>query len=299
MTVANTIKTYTEFTKRLKILFSKNPENIVRTLENIFSMREIGNKTHGDLAEIGISEFINQFMYDYKSEHVGKELYRAKEHEEDILVTSELDVSIQIPISLKAYGDGPLQLSTDKDAILFPFLKQKLGTKKEIVDKNLISEILASTELQQCFSLNVMPLIYDEQKKQCNIMIFDFEKALLNVDKIVFVDINMTYDEATDTLIKRGGRKHPIILFLSNRKYVFEVRYGNAEANALQRGLWTHTKNAANYFNSLTNGWISYKTNKTLIKLFGLALLSSENAHAEACNLLQKEIDSFKEQPLA
>ena len=28
-------------------------------------MRLIGNKTHGDLAEIGMAEFINQFMYDW------------------------------------------------------------------------------------------------------------------------------------------------------------------------------------------------------------------------------------------
>lgn len=29
-----------------------------------------------------MAEFINQFMYDYRSVHVGKDLYRAKEHEE-------------------------------------------------------------------------------------------------------------------------------------------------------------------------------------------------------------------------
>ena len=69
---------YTEFTKRLKLLISKNPELITMTLSNIFTMRLIGNKTHGDLAEIAISEFINQYMYDYASKHVGKDLYRAK-----------------------------------------------------------------------------------------------------------------------------------------------------------------------------------------------------------------------------
>ena len=54
-------------------------------------MRIIGNKTHGDLAEIGIAEFINQYMYDFKSVHVGKDLYRAKEHEEDIVIINELN----------------------------------------------------------------------------------------------------------------------------------------------------------------------------------------------------------------
>lgn len=41
-------------------------------------MKIIGNKTHGDLTEIGIAEFINQFMYDFKASHVGKD-----EHEKD------------------------------------------------------------------------------------------------------------------------------------------------------------------------------------------------------------------------
>ena len=81
---------YQDFTTRLKLLISKNPHLITTTLSNIFTMRLIGNKTHGDLAEIAIAEFINQFMYDFKSLHVGKDLYRAKEHEEDITITNEI-----------------------------------------------------------------------------------------------------------------------------------------------------------------------------------------------------------------
>jgi hypothetical protein len=50
---------YKDFTARLKLLFSKHPDLITVTLSNIFTMRLIGNKTHGDLAEIVISEFIN------------------------------------------------------------------------------------------------------------------------------------------------------------------------------------------------------------------------------------------------
>lgn len=289
-----TLKAYLKFTKRLKLLISKNPENIIRTLENIFSMREIGNKTHGDLAEIGISEFINQFMYDYKSVHVGKDLYRAKEHEEDILVTNELNSKEEIPISLKAYGNGPLQLSTDKEAVLFPLLQKLTQGKNQITNKTQISSILSSEQFSQAFTLNVMPLIYDENKKQCNIMIFDFEKAWKSIDEIVFIDEDMHYDEETGKTIRKKGRKHPTFLFLSKHKYVFEVRYGNASANALQRGLWTHTKNAEEYFDSLT-GWISYKTNNTLIKMFSLALVASKQAHTKACKLFQDDIDSFKD----
>lgn len=72
---------YKDFIKRLKLLIEKHPSLIATTLSNIFTMRLIGNKTHGDLAEIAISEFVNQYMYDFHSIHVGKDLYRAKSKE--------------------------------------------------------------------------------------------------------------------------------------------------------------------------------------------------------------------------
>ena len=76
--------------------------------------------------------------------------------------------------------------------------------------------------------------------------------------------------------------------------YICEVRYGGASANALQRGLWTHTKNAISYFDSLTNGWIDYSHNLTLVKLFNLALNSTEEGHKLANDILQKDIDRLK-----
>lgn len=100
---------YKDFTRRLKLLVSKYPSIITTTLSNIFTMRLIGNKTHGDLAEIAIAEFINQYMYDFRSIHVGKDLYRAKSREEDITIINEV-TKAEFPVSLKAYGDGPLQL---------------------------------------------------------------------------------------------------------------------------------------------------------------------------------------------
>ncbi|MEK7621840.1 MAG: hypothetical protein AAB415_01545 [Patescibacteria group bacterium] len=76
--------------------------------------------------------------------------------------------------------------------------------------------------------------------------------------------------------------------------YICEVRYGGASANALQRGLWTHTKNAVLYFDSLTNGWIDYSHNHALVRLFSLALNSSEQGHKIANEILQKDIDRLK-----
>ena len=57
-------------------------------------------------------------MYDFKSIHVGKDLYRAKSQEEDIKIINEITKD-EFPVSLKAYGHGPLQLSTDKTLSCF------------------------------------------------------------------------------------------------------------------------------------------------------------------------------------
>jgi len=98
---------YKDFISRFKLFISKQqqPDLITTTLSNIFTMRLIGNKTHGDLAEIAIAEFINQYMYDFRSVPVGKDLYRAKSREEDITIINEV-TNAEFSVSLKVYGDG-------------------------------------------------------------------------------------------------------------------------------------------------------------------------------------------------
>ena len=145
---------YQEFSARLKLLISKNSDLVITTLSNIFTMRLIGNKTHGDLAEIAIVEFINQYMYDFKSVHVGKDLYRAKEHEEDIKIINEI-TKAEFPVSLKAYGDGPLQLSTDRHFEMFPRL-QAIG--KLIESKEDIAQIWDNPAFAEFSTMNVLPL---------------------------------------------------------------------------------------------------------------------------------------------
>lgn len=288
----NTSALYKDFQRRFKLLASKRKFIIENTLSNIFTMRLIGNKTHGDMAEIGIAEFIHQFMYDFDSRHVGKDLFRAKKHEEDIVIINELTKE-EIPVSLKAYGDGPLQLSTDKDYKMFPKLCEY---GKEIKDAKTIHEIFESEAFLSLDSVNVMPLIYREKDKECNIMVFDFDKMKEKTKKILFVDEGQRYDEDTQSIILGTGRDHPIYMFVdSDGKYICEVRYGNATANALQRGFWTNTKNAINYFESLTNGWISYEHNLTLVQLFRLALNSTEDGHKSANVILQTDIDKLKQ----
>lgn len=256
-------------------------------------MRLIGNKTHGDMAEIGIAEFIKQFMYDFDSSHVGKDLFRAKEHEEDIVITNEITKE-SIPVSLKAYGDGPLQLSTDKDSLLFPTLREYGNV---IDSRKKIQRLFDTPEFSNINSINVMPLIYREKDMECNIMVFDFEKMRQKTSRILYIDKGFKYDEATKSIVTGKGRKHPIYIFLDkDGNYICEVRYGDAAANALQRGLWTHTQHALPYFNSLTNGWISYRHNLTLVQLFRLALNSTENGHSAANVILQQDIDNFRQQ---
>lgn len=271
---------YKDFTQRLKLLIRKHPALITMTLSNIFTMRLIGNKTHGDLAEIAISEFVNQYMYDFTSTHVGKDLYRAKSKEEDISIRNDMTQE-EILVSLKAYGVGPLQLSTDKSARMFPRLSAE--GDDVIQGRERIQAILEDKTFQDVREMNVLPLIYDEKRQSCNIMVFDFD-ALKNQTTVI------------ERITSGHGRKHPVFIFLDkNGGYICEVRYGGPTANALQRGLWTHTRKAVKHFDSITNGWIDYSHNFVLVKLFSHALVSSKNGHQEALNEIKRDIQNIVE----
>ncbi|MGA2252726.1 hypothetical protein [Terracidiphilus sp.] len=274
----NTQAAYKEFTSRLKLLISKHPNLIGLTLSNIFTMRLIGNKTHGDLAEIAIAEFVNQYMYDFRSIHVGKDLYRAKSKEEDIKIVNEM-TKAEFPVSLKAYGDGPLQLSTDKNSLMFRTLSEAgpLDTPEQI---KVVFDHLAFSSFAE---INVLPLIYDEKRQRCNILVFDYDTARSQTAKIV-------------RRSEGRGRKHPVFVFLDAQgDYICEVRYGDAAANALQRGLWTHTRNALKHFDSVTGGWIDYSHNLVLVKLFSHALVSSSVGHERALEKVKEDITAMKQ----
>ena len=269
---------YIDFISRLKLLISKRPQLIITTLSDIFTMRLIGNKTHGDLAEIAIAEFINQYMYDFRSVHVGKDLYRAKSREEDINVINEI-TNKEFPISLKAYGDGPLQLSTDKNFAMFPRLEQE---RADTIKRERVISVLNDVAFSEFREINVLPLIYDERNKKCNILVFDYRRALAETDRIVREDSGK-------------GRKHPVYRFYNSEDdYICEVRYGDATANALQRGLWTNTRNGINYFDSITNGWIEYSNNPVLVQLFSHSLIATQEGHETALRKIRDDIDRIK-----
>lgn len=209
-----TKKDYDQFVLDFTTFAGENQKLISRTLSNIFTMREIGNKTHGDLAEIAINEFINQYMASmgYRSIHVGKAFYRNKEHEEDIGIIK--DKKTRIPVSLKAYGNGPLQLSTDKDSRLFTLLKTIHSTQSPnsaITNRDEIEKIFSTPAFSEITALNIMPLIYKEKDKKCNIMIFDVEKAKKETARIEYVP-------PTDASVKQRGKKG------NNRSFSFSIR---------------------------------------------------------------------------
>ena len=275
----NTDTAYEDFTERLKILIKEQRELIKTTLGNVFTMRLIGNKTHGDLAEIAIAEFVNQYMYDFSAVHVGKDLYRAKSQEEDIKIKNKVN-GLEFSISLKAYGDGPLQLSTDKSFSMFPRLERE---PQRISSSSRIKKILNDPAFAEFSNINVLPLIYNEKEKLCNILVFDCKRALAST-------VRITREEA------ERRRKHPVYRFYDKDDgYICEVRYGDAAANALQRGLWTHTKNGIKYFKSITNGWISYSHNPVLVELFSHALVSSKRGHTTALKKIKHDITLLKQ----
>lgn len=245
---------------------------ISSVMANVFSMRVIGNKTHGDLAEIALTEYINEYVDGYTAKHTGKEKFRAKEYEEDISVTEE-STKKTIPISLKAYGSGPLQLSTNKDGSMFKRL-EKFVRKGEITDASKIKSILEHPSFANIKRINILPLIYKERKEKdgklkggsFKMIIFDIAKAYESARKITYVGPG------------KRGRKHPVYRFFTDSdEYIFEIRYGYTMANALQRGMWTHTKNASSYFRIILSG--SYEINEPLINLMSKILNCSKEKH--------------------
>ena len=162
---------------------------------------------------------------------------------------------------------------------MFPRLEQERG---DIVGKENIEKIFHDPAFAEFININVLPLIYDEDKKRCNILVFDYERAMKNTLRITREDAGR-------------GRIHAAYRFYDSRgEYICEVRYGDASANALQRGLWTHTKNALNYFDSITNGWIDYSHNLVLVKLFSHALVSSVAGHTSALEKIKEDIAILK-----
>jgi len=267
---------FDKFLKKFVESFSGKDPMIFSVLANVFSMRVIGNKTHGDLAEIALTEYINQFLDGYVAKHTGKEKFRAKEFEEDVRVKNQ-KTGEEIPVSIKTYGAGPLQLSTNKDSSMFSYLQKEVG-EQTIEDPVKIKKILSNDCFADFGEVNVLPFIYNEKALSFRIMVFDLTKAFSFVKKVqCFPPRKFGTDRQTFPIYKFFGE---------NDQYIFEVRYGDAKANALQRGLWTHSENARLFFEELLEG--TYKVNEPLITLISKILVSKKDKHEEVLKLFPK-----------
>ncbi len=154
--------------------------------------------------------------------------------------------------------------------------------QRHIEGKEKLDAVFSDPAFSVFNDVNVLPLIYDEKNQKCNILVFDYETARSQTARIVYE--------------KSGkGRKHPVFRFYDAAgDYICEVRYGNAAANALQRGLWTNTKNALKHFESITDGWISYSHSPVLVSLLSHALLSAPAGQKQALNSLKADIEAQK-----
>ena len=99
--------------------------------------------------------------------------------------------------------------------------------KNQKTYRDFIQKIFENTAFTDFYNINILPLIYNEKNKKCNILVFDYEKAQNNTSQIL--------------LEKSGrGRKHPVFRFYdADKNYICEVRYGGTDANALQKGIKT------------------------------------------------------------
>ncbi|OGM70712.1 hypothetical protein A3I55_03060 [Candidatus Woesebacteria bacterium RIFCSPLOWO2_02_FULL_42_10] len=269
------ITPFEKFLVKFEESFKGKTSIIYSVLANVFSMRIIGNKTHGDLAEIALTEYINQFVDGFSAKHTGKEKFRAKEFEEDIRVKN-LETNEEVPISIKTYGSGSLQLSTNKDSSMFSYLRKVVGDG-EITSLPEIKKILSNPCFADFSDVNVLPLIYTEKGMSFKVIVFELKQAYEAVRHIKFIEP------------RKFGKKmtFPIYKFYDGKgEYIFEVRYGDVKANALQRGMWTHTENAQSHFKQLLSG--SYELNEPLINLISKILVSPKAKHEEIFKLFPK-----------
>lgn len=170
-----------QFLRQLKKSFKENPKSGV-FFNNIFSFREIGNKTHGDMTEILLDHYINKYLSQFTSQHIGKKKFRAKESEEDLEVRNKKTKKTFF-LSLKNYGDqGPLQIRTDKNSQLFT----ALATMKDNNVKQQKQRI--ALLLQELLDINVLCFLYNEKEKHFRVCVVDTDAMIRKFDKIQFID---------------------------------------------------------------------------------------------------------------
>ncbi len=258
------------------------PDEFDTPFINALSMREFGNKTHGDMLEIAFEELLNSQLFpNISARHVGKERYRADGAEEDVLVWFLDTPGDTLNVSLKAYGSGDLQLATNSDASMRNLLAELVGDNEnvsEITDIEIIQTILERDPFTNFLEeTNTIAAIYTETelgvaelRELADFDTQEMRKRELQARLIVqgaeplnrsFQIMSFNAVEAFASVVRiayeipnvgRGTPRPRWRFYDADGTRIMEVRYGAAGANALQRGLWTHTVNAVAYFRIVT-----------------------------------------------
>lgn len=267
---------------RLAIARAENQPTFDAPFINALSMREFGNKTHGDMLEIAFVELLNSELFpDIAARHVGKERYRADGAEEDVLAWFVRTPDNRLDLSLKAYGSGDLQLATNSNGSMSLLLTSLVGDTPNVsatTNRALIARILASPPFAEFrANTNTIAAIYTEQELTIASLreLADFDTDGMGKRELQsrlveqgieplnrsFQIMSFNTTEAFNSVVRisyqlgEGGRgtARPRWRFYDREGVrIMEVRYGRAGANALQRGLWTHTVNANSYFRIVT-----------------------------------------------
>jgi hypothetical protein len=296
-----------EFDVQFELEYKNDPLKIEKPLIRVLSLRECGNKLHGDTFELVLNRLINNYFQNMSSCHIGKIYFRSKTFDADIVISLEKDVLADeyafvkniinkienskiekkllieayekygknndidnvinilkikdhsellsdmkillknmslniIEMSLKCYGEGPLQLYTDANHEIFPYLSTFIDDKK--IETNLtkkqIDEIRNSAIFNKVKKKKVIVLNYSEKN---------------NNFSLLTTNINNFLDQVyTITYYPTKGKNFEIFKFYDiESNYICEVRYGGPKANALQRGVWTNTKRNKNTFHRLVD----------------------------------------------
>ena len=279
------------------IEIAKN-EKFKKNLGNVLTLRNFGNKLHGDNLEIAMVEWVKTYT-DLHSIHVGKDFFRSGENS-DMIISEDNEIlskyienskklrniksgniefvtqcyenmNIDIPkkengrnkskkdlvdfisnkiesdlvslrenivsLSLKCYGKGPLQLLTDPKSTLIKHCKSLVDNLEQ--ECNLDKSIIQHESFQSFKDEKVLCVIYDEDLLKYSFILINLETLYSKVESVRYTPKSYKEDGKLD--------KYDIFKFYDdNNEYIFEVRYGEGDNNALQRGLWTKTNSTKN-----------------------------------------------------
>jgi len=263
--------------------FMNITERELRIFDNLVPNAEDAHKIgniHGYLLEPGMARYIND-EFKIPARAVGKSWYRDSVlHENDIIIADtdkdldEYELTHSPPrgasgFSLKFYGYGHVQLSTDKESLMRTEC-EKYG-EQDIRDKSLIDRILSSEPFVNFRTLHTLIVCVNRKDKTYGLLKFDDAKAFSEVD-------NIKYTRAV---------KYSTYDFCKGDRLIFWVRYGGKGSNALQRGPWSDTKKAEEYFAKLID-WRRYYDNGTFVDFLTNALLQSEDRLKKLTRLMKE-----------